>query len=61
MKHVVNLWNVVSPFLYYSMEPRQHKERLRSDGRVTAADELRAPRVVRSLKIFLYSRWSLKR
>lgn len=32
LKHVINLWNVVSPFLHYSMEPRQHKQRLRSDG-----------------------------
>ena len=43
------------------MEPRQHKQRLCSNGGVTAADKLRAPRVVRSLKIFLDSWWSLKR
>ena len=55
-----NLWNVVSSFLNYRMEPRQHKQRLRSNGGVTAADKLRAPRVVRSLKIFLDSWWSLK-
>ena len=56
-----NLWNVVSSFLHYRMEPRQHKQRLCSNGGVTAADKLRAPRVVRSLKIFLDSWWSLKR
>lgn len=43
------------------MEPRQHKQRLRPNGGITAADKLRAPRVVRSLKIFLDSWWSLKR
>ena len=61
MKHVFYLWNVVPPLLHYSMEPRQHKQRLRSNGRVTAANELRTPRVVSSLKIFLYPRWSLKK
>lgn len=60
MNYDNNLWNVVSSFLHYSMEPGQDKQRLRPDGWITAADELRAPRVIRSLKIFLDSWWSLR-